>query len=110
MLTVGASAALSELCPDNDLSRLGELFETTDYFKQINTVVQFLSIMSKGYEEHMYYSNADYKQNPLTEGELMSLPMDKLKDLQALAFAAFKDDTTPTVETEPAKKARAKKG
>ena len=78
--TVGASAKISDLCPDGDISRLGEVLEG------------------------QYGEVPGYKPRPLTADEVMTLRMDEFAKLQQAALAVWTEDSRPTVEVEPEKK------
>ena len=101
--TVGASAKISDLCPDGDISRLGEVLEG-QYGKVARDTAAVVAALSEGYEQAQSYEVPGYKPRPLTVDEVMTLRMDEFNELQQVALAAWKEDSKPTVEVEPEKK------
>lgn len=102
LLTVGASAEIAELCPDGDLSRIGEALGVS-FAKNLRFIARMIAAMSRGYEENRKYMEPGYEPDPLTVNEVLSLQMSEIKELQDEAFAAFKADTAPSVEVEQPK-------
>ena len=101
--TVGASAKISDLCPDGDISRLGEVLEG-QYGKVARDSVAIIAALSEGHEQARAFEEPGYKPRPLTVEEVMALRMDKFTLLQQAALAAWMEDSKPTVEVEPEKK------
>ena len=103
MLTVGASEEISELCPDGDLSRLGEALEGS-YSKTIGMVVKMVLSMSRAYDLARAFEGHPVDHPGLTAEMLKALPQSKFLAVQNEAMAAFRGDTKTTVEVEPSKK------
>ncbi|MCQ2113348.1 MAG: hypothetical protein MJY95_08425 [Bacteroidaceae bacterium] len=103
LMTVGASAEISEFCPDGDLDRLGELFEQS-YGKSTRATAKIIASLSRGYESFMKFQNPEYVQSPLTVEQIMSLEPKTYKLLVTEAMKAFTDSVETSVETEPSKK------
>ena len=103
MLTVGASAAISDLCPDGDLTKIGDLLEgkTGDV---IRFTAQFIVEMAKGFDDAKRFAGEEITHRPLTIEMVMALPSDVFKEAQAAAISAFRGDTKTTVEVAPPKK------
>lgn len=101
--TVGASAKISDLCPDGDISRLGEVLEG-QYGKVARDSAAIVAALSEGYEQARAYEAPGYKPAPLTVDEVMTLRVDEFNALQQAALAAWTEDSKPTVEVEPEKK------
>lgn len=101
--TVGASAKISDLCPDGDISRLGEVLEG-QYGKVARDTAAIIAALNEGYEQARAYEAPGYKPAPLTVDEVMTLRVDEFARLQQAALAAWKEDSKPTVEVEPEKK------
>lgn len=101
--TVGASAKISDLCPDGDISRLGEVLEG-QYGKVARDTAAVVVALSEGYEQAQSYEVPGYKPRPLAVDEVMALRMDEFARLQQAALAAWMEDSKPTVEVEPEKK------
>lgn len=101
--TVGASAKISDLCPDGDISRLGEVLEG-QYGRVARDSAAIVAALSEGYEQAQAYEVPGYKPRPLTVDEVMTLRVDEFARLQQAALAAWMEDSKPTVEVEPGKK------
>lgn len=101
--TVGASAKISDLCPDGDISRLGEVLEG-QYGKVARDSAAIIATLSEGYEQACAFENPGYKPQPLTVEEVLTLRMGEFAQLQQAALAAWTEDSKPTVEVEPEKK------
>lgn len=109
--TVGASAKISDLCPDGDISRLGEVLEGS-YGKVVRDTAAIIVAMSEGYAAALAFEafgradiGGDWKPpRPLTVDEVLSLRESEFIQLQQAALAAWTEDSKPTVEVEPEKK------
>ena len=103
LLTVGAASEIAKFCPDGDITRIEEAFPDS-YGKSIDIMVKMVLILNKGYEQNKAYETEGYVPDPITEEELMVLPMTDLMQLLAVAMEKFKGDSTPEVELEEPKK------
>ena len=102
LLTIGASAEISELCPQGDLSRLGEVFNQS-YAKQIRITARLIAAMSRGYENQKHYEDPSYEPDSLTVDEIMTLDTQTFQELTHEVMQKFGADQQPTVETEAKK-------
>ena len=103
LLTIGASAEISDLCPQGDLSRLGEVFSQS-YAKQIRVTAKLIAAMSRGYENQRHYEDPSYEADPLTVDEIMTLDTNTFQELTHEVMQKFGADQKPTVEVEDKKK------
>lgn len=101
--TVGASAKISDLCPDGDITRLGEVLEG-QYGQVTRDTAAIMAALSEGYEQALSFEAPGHKPDPLTVDELFSLRPSEFNALQQAALAAWTEDSKPTVEVEPEKK------
>lgn len=101
--TVGASAKISDLCPDGDITRLGEVLES-QYGQITRDTAAIMAALSEGYEQARSFEVPGYKPDPLTVDELFSLRPSEFNALQQAALASWAEDSKPTVEVEPEKK------
>lgn len=101
--TVGASAKISDLCPDGDITRLGEVLEG-QYGQVTRDTAAIMVALSEGHEQARFFEEPGYKPQPITAEEVMSLTMSEFNALQQAALAAWTEDSKPTVEVEPEKK------
>lgn len=99
-LTVGASIEISKLCPDHDISRIGEVLGS-DYVKNLETTVKMILIMNKAFVgvERLEGRDAD----EITEDEILLLTPKKITELTQYMMATFRDDSKGEVETESKK-------
>lgn len=101
--TVGASAKISDLCPDGDITRLGEVLEG-QYGQVTRDTAAIMVALSEGHEQARSFEEPGYKPQPITAEEVMSLTMSEFNALQQAALAAWTEDSKPTVEVAPEKK------
>lgn len=101
-LTVGASGEIADLCPDRDISKIGEMLSGS-YCDSIITTEKFCRILNKWYVRFEKY--AGRKADSLEEGECLTLEPDEYKQLINEAMGAFSSDAKTDVKVEPAKKA-----
>lgn len=101
--TVGASAKISDLCPDGDITRLGEVLEG-QYGRITRDTAAIMVALSEGYEQARSFEVPGYKPQPLTMEEVLTLRMGEFAQLQQAALTAWAEDSKPTVEVEPEKK------
>ena len=101
--TVGASAKISDLCPDGDITRLGEVLEG-QYGQVTRDTAAIMAALSEGYEQALSFEAPGHKPDPLTVDELFSLRPSEFNALQQAALAAWTEDSKSTVEVEPEKK------
>ena len=104
MLTCGASAEISKLCPNNDLSRMGELFaDSSDLVKMLDVIGTMAVALNKGYEMNQKFIAPGYEPNPITFEEVMTLTVDELAKLQDELINVMVGDLAGEVEVEPPK-------
>lgn len=109
MLTVGASAEIAEMCPNGDITRIGEILDGR-YSHTLKFLISFVVSMSKGYDAAKKLEGEEITHRTLTEEMVMALPNDVFKEAQAAAFEAFRADTKTSVEVAPSKKKGNPKG
>lgn len=105
--TVGASAKVADLCPEGDISRLGDVL-SGGYGTVARDMAAIIAALSEGYEQSRKFAELGYVPNPLTAEELLALGVAEFTALQAEAMAAWAADSKPTVEVEPEKKENGK--
>lgn len=109
LFSVGAEQELARLCPDGDLRRIKEILDRQDA-DSIGLNVEMLCILSRWHEKARALESGDAEDSrPLTEDELLLLPLAAFKELQAEALAAMLRDSRQTVEAEAEKKEEAPK-
>ena len=103
-LTIGASAAIAELCPEGDLARIEEVLDGKRVAKVINFTASFIEALAKGFDDARRYAGEEVTHKPLTADMVKALPSNVFKEVQSAAIAAFRSDTETTVEVAPSKK------
>lgn len=106
-LTVGASAAIADQCPDGDLTRIAEVF-AQPYAAKINFLAHFIAALNAGYERARAFEDPTYQADPLTVPQIGALDQDTFLALQHEAMASFNGDVNTKIETEPAEKSKKK--
>ena len=104
-LTVGASLAIANICPDGDLERLDEAL-TGNYAKIINNVVAVILALQKGAEDARALAEPDYTPDYMTADEVLALEPAELKTLERAAISAFKADSKTSIEVDSKKNRR----
>lgn len=100
--TVFANAKIAELLPGRNLQRFGEVFETGDYIKQQEFMVQFILAMNEGYEQAKRLNDPNYTPAPITKDELLyGADFDELTRIFLAAADVFNGDAATTVKTVP---------
>ena len=94
-LTIGAVAEISAICPDGDIDRMTELFETNDIGQILESTAKVAIAMNK---------YADITAEPLTVDEIFALDMQGFKELQDELVSAYRGDSIPTVNAKSKKK------
>lgn len=101
-LTVGASIELAKICPNNDITKIGELF-AENYLANMENIVKFISIMSKGFRDAEALEGR--KVDCLTEEQVKALRPDELTDLMNGAMESFKVDSKGEIDADSKKEA-----
>ena len=103
MLTVGASAAIADLCPDGDLNRMNEVLAGR-MSQTIDFTASFIAAMAKGFDDAKRFAGEEITHKPLTAEMVKALPSNVFQNVQSAALTAFREDTKSTVEVAPSKK------
>lgn len=104
--TIWATIAVAAMCPDKDPMHIDEVLK--ENFSDGNlAAAQFVCILSEGYERQKAFeasqTGEDYEELPLTMDEIMNLDdFEIFQELFLEAANAWKNDSKPTVETQPA--------
>lgn len=101
-LTVGASVAIAKLCPNGDISRIGEAVGG-DYASTVETMCEIILALNSGHAAQEAFANRD--ANRLTKEELMAMPPNLFMEIQQEAMKAFGIDIKGEIEVVSEKKA-----
>lgn len=101
--TVGAQAELARLCPDGDITRLGELYGggAVDANRNLAETACILSAWHEraaSYEAHQ--RGESYEAHPLTEEVVDLLTIEELASLSTEVFTAMTEGRRRTVEAD----------
>lgn len=100
-LTVGATAKVAALCPDNDIKNIDQLL-TGDFVTVIDTVLKLAVYMNEAYELKLSYET-DHEADPVSYEELSTLSAEEMTQLQDEVVSAFTQDSKTNVKTEAPK-------
>lgn len=101
--TVKATADLSALCPNGDIERINELFES-GVNGAINTGAAIIHFLNEGYEMNRHFAEPDYKPNIISVEEILYLEDTVYTELLKEAIKGFTNGSDVTVEVEESKK------
>lgn len=101
LYTVRAAQEIAALCKDGDISNLMELIENGSATGRMESIINILCILNKGYEQAKEFEEPGYTADVITAAELECVPLTMLHKLETEAFEAFGEGTKTTVEVEP---------
>lgn len=109
-LTVQAFAGISELCPEQDFARFGELLNAPAGRRMMN-VAAMACVLSEAAEAKFAFEQPAYEPTPLTLTALLQLPFPVFREMQGVVLdVIYKGLATKTVELDDTKKANAENG
>lgn len=101
--SVKATADLAEICPDKDISKLGELMKGGTG-QQLATGAVLIRVLNAAYENHRALVEPGYVADPISVDEVMDLDADEFAELLVEAIAVFRADGQQDIATKPAPK------
>ena len=101
--TVKATSDLSKLCPNNDIERLGELFNG-DLSTTLETGAQIIHLLNEGYEMNKHFMDKSYQPNIISVEEVMYLETETYTKLMQSALLGLNNGAETTIEVEEPKK------
>ena len=104
LLTVGTTRAIAKLCPENNIAKIGLIFEGKDTDKMIDTIAELSAAMSAGYEARQKFLVDGYEPHPLTKEEVLTLTIQELEEVQSEVMNEIGAGMKTEIETEPDKK------
>lgn len=106
-MTVGAEVEISRICPNGDISRLGEAV-TGAFDETVDAIAHIIVAMSNGYEKQKAYRDRTYTANPVTFDEVRNyievLEQDEFAQMQEELKVAMDEGMKPSIDAEPVKK------
>ena len=103
-LTVGASTEIADICPDGDLSRIGEVLSGDSFSKTAKAGASIVCAMAKAYDSVKKFEGEEVNHPALTVEMLFALPQSQYMQAMNEAMSAFSADIKPTVEVDNSKK------
>lgn len=100
-LTTGASAEIANLCPDRDISKVGDLLSGA-YADSIINCEKFARILNKWYVRCEKFEGRE--ADLLEEGECLTLDPSTYQELIQEAMNSFANDSKTEVKSKPVKK------
>lgn len=100
LLTVRGRDEIAKLCPNGDLSQIGELLRSST---QTDVMRKIVVIMARDYEDHEKYYNEAYNVDYLTDDDLLMLTMEEFRKISDEASDAFLEGMGVSVEIEEKK-------
>ena len=90
------------LCPDEDMSRIGEKFSNPS--ESVDMAISCAVILNKCYEDHQHHISPDYKPDYLTREDFDFEPVSIMHEVTGEIMKAFREGNRQTVKTEPVNK------
>ena len=101
--TVKATSDLSKLCPDNDIERLGELFNG-NLSTTLETGAKIIHLLNEGYEMNRHFMDRSYQPQIIGVDEIMYLDDQTYTKLMQSAMEGLGVGAETTIEVEESKK------
>ena len=101
--TVKATADIAVLCPDKDIERVAELFNS-DLSTMLETGAKVIHYLNEGYEMNKAFDDPSYEPKVLSVEEIMYLDDGTYTELFQSAMASLNNGAETTVELEKSKK------
>lgn len=103
-LTVGASAQIADMCPDGDLSRIGEVLSGNNFSETAKNGAEIVAVMANAADAVKRFEGVSVDHPALTVEMLFALSQADFMAAMTEAMSAFGRDSKPTIEVEPSKK------
>lgn len=96
--TVKATCELAKLCPDQDIERVGELFNGT-MPTTVEIGAKIIHFLNEGFEMNKHYNDPTYQPQVISVDEIMYLTEKTYVALMKEAMASFGIGTETSIET-----------
>lgn len=107
--TVKATSDIANLCPDQDIERLGELFGGA-LPKTLETGAKIIHYLNEGYEMNQKFMNPEYEPKIISVEEILYLPDNLFTDLMKSAMEGIGNGAEQSIELEETKKKEDQEG
>lgn len=96
--TVKATCEIARLCPEENIERIGELFDGT-LSNTIEVGAKLIHYLNEGYEMNKHFDDPSYKPNIISIEEIMFLSEPEFVELMKEAMEGINVGTETTIET-----------
>lgn len=101
--TVKATADLAKICPNGDIERLAELFDS-DIAISLETGAKIIHFLNEGYEMNKHFMDRSYQPQIIGVDEIMYLDDKTFTALMKSAMDSLGVGAETTIEVEEPKK------
>lgn len=101
--TVKATSDIAKLCPNEDIEKIGELFEGSLPLT-LETGAKIIHFLNEGYEMNKHFSDPSYKPNVLSVDEILYLETETYTALMQDAMKGLGNGAETTIEVQESKK------
>lgn len=89
LMTIGAAEKISEICPDQDIQKMYQLFDDKiPMIERMKNAAAVICYMNEGYEENRAYNDPGYQPDPLRVEQVKALSIYEINAMQAMAVEA----------------------
>lgn len=89
LMTIGAAEKIAEICPEQDIQRLFELFDDKyPMIQRMKNAAFVICRLNEGYEENKSFNDPNYQPDPLREEQVRALSIYEINKMQAMAIEA----------------------
>lgn len=104
LLTIGAFANISKMCPGGDFRKITEMLNGNDFGSKIEFLAAMAHEMNKAYEVAQKFEDGKHVVDIASVDELQTLSFDQFARLQSEIELAVNEGMRTEVETEAKKK------
>ena len=102
--TVKATSDLAKLCPNNDIGRIGEVFNEKNISSTLENGAKLIHYLNEGYEMNKHFNEPEYQPQILSVDEIMYLDDTTFQKLLDSAMKSIGAGAETTIEVEEPKK------
>ena len=102
--TVKATSDLAKLCPNNDIGRIGEVFNEKNISSTLENGAKLIHYLNEGYEMNKHFNEPEYQPQILSVDEIMYLDDTTFQKLLDSAMKSRGAGAETTIEVEEPKK------
>lgn len=103
LMTVGGSMEIASMCPDEDLAKVEQLFNTGSTVSILKATIAICTILVNGHEDNRALEDPQYTPDHVTREDISALPVQDLVAIKDEMLAAIGLSAQTSIETEGAK-------